>query len=114
MLAITALAKNAMEAMAEIPPESRQVVVRAAIDEEGKGIEIRVEDAGPGLGPGDLDRVFTPYYTTKPKSLGLGLSLCRWILARHGGRIEALSDPAGGGMFRFTLPFAKEGAASEF
>ena len=112
MLVLTALVKNAMEAMTRIPPESRTVVVRTAFGEEGDEVEIGVEDAGPGPDPGDLDRIFLPLHTTKPKSIGLGLPLCRSIVARHGGRIEAISEPAGGGTFRFTLPVAKQGARS--
>lgn len=111
MLVITALVKNAMEAMTQIPPESRTVVIRTALG-EGEEIEIGVEDAGPGLDADDLDRIFLPFYTTKPKSIGLGLPLCRSIVARHGGRIEAISKPAGGGTCRFTLPVARKGAGS--
>ncbi len=51
----------------------------------------------------------TPYYTTKPSGMGLGLSICRSIADAHGGRLWADANEPGGGVFRFTLPAGRKG-----
>jgi signal transduction histidine kinase len=60
------------------------VSVRTA-DREGGGVELTVEDSGKGIAEGDLDRVFTPFFSTKPDDLGMGLSISRTNGNAHGG-----------------------------
>jgi signal transduction histidine kinase len=69
-------------------------------------------DTGCGIAPGDLPKIFEPFYTTKPpgKGTGLGLSICYGILAEHGGRIEVDSTLGVGSNFRVVLPIAETGA----
>ena len=67
------------------------------------GFRIAVSDRGPGIDPGELDRIFRPFYTTKNAGTGLGLSICRKIVAAHGGCIRVESGP-GGTVFAVLLP----------
>jgi signal transduction histidine kinase len=67
-------------------------------------VEILVDDAGPGIPPGEREKVFEPYFTTKDGGTGLGLALVYKIVAEHGGRVEIHDSPAGGGRFRILLP----------
>jgi PAS domain S-box-containing protein len=60
------------------------------------GVQLRVEDDGPGINPEDLDRVFDPFFTTKKGGTGLGLPICKKIIEDHGGTIELVSSPVGG------------------
>ena len=65
-----------------------------------------VTDDGPGVPEGVRDRVFSPFFTTKPRGSGLGLSIVRKIVDAHEGRIDLLAGPQGGTRFRVTLPVA--------
>jgi two-component system sensor histidine kinase KdpD len=71
-------------------------------------VTVAVADRGPGLPPGDEQRIFEKFYRaplTKDRSgVGLGLTICRGIIAAHNGRIWAENRPGGGAVFRFTLP----------
>jgi len=93
---------NAYEAMEARPREDRRLVVRTA--ERGDGVLTAVSDSGSGIPEGDMDRIFKPFYTTKPQGLGMGLSLSRTIVQAHRGRLWAESPPAGGTTFYFNLP----------
>lgn len=69
------------------------------------GIEIRVEDSGPGISPKILPRIFEPHFSTRAKRSGLGLHIVRTIVQQHGGEISASNRPQGrGAMFLITLP----------
>lgn len=74
----------------------------------GGFVETRVLDRGPGVAPAHEDKIFTPFFTTKPDGMGMGLNICRSIIEFHGGRLWASANPAGGAIFHFTLPIAGE------
>ena len=71
-------------------------------------VTIEVADQGPGLPPGEEQRIFEKFYrlphATSPGGAGLGLTICRGIVAAHGGRMWAANRPGGGTVVRFTLP----------
>jgi signal transduction histidine kinase len=67
-------------------------------------LRIRFSDNGPGIPPGDLNRIFEPFYTTKSGGMGMGLSICRRIIQAHGGRLEAKNRVPQGTEFIILLP----------
>ncbi len=94
---------NGCEAMTGVAPRNRRLRVTSQ-PAGSAGVQIGVADEGVGIAPDDLERVFEPFYTTKPQGLGLGLSVCRRIVNAHGGRLWAENNNAGGSTFFFTLP----------
>jgi len=97
------LTKNGIEAMQQTPPEARKLRITAQVL-EGRMIEVAVADWGIGLKETDLEKVFTPFYTTKEEGMGIGLAICRSIVEFHQGRLWPEANPEGGTVFRFTLP----------
>lgn len=107
---IVNLVLNAMEAMSEVPAEQRRVVVRTHVNDGGP-VQVDVEDAGTGLPDGDPEKVFEPFYTTKPTGMGVGLSIARSIIEAHGGAIWGANNAGRGATFYFSLPRAVEATA---
>ena len=70
-----------------------------------------MRDSGPELEPQHLDRLFEPFYTTKPQGLGLGLTISRRIIEAHGGRLWATANVPHGAVVQFTVPIGSEGVA---
>ena len=96
---------NAAEAVKDLPPERRLVMVAAALRPDGwRALSVR--DRGPGLDPA-LGDPFRPFATTKPEGLGLGLSICRGIAQAHGGALEFEAGLAEGARALLTLPPAR-------
>ena len=86
---------------------ARCLVVRTkALDESNVSVE--VQDSGSGIAADKLDSIFDPFVTSKPEGLGLGLSICRSIIERHGGTISAANNPDRGATFSISLPIARE------
>ena len=81
------LIMNAMDAMASTPDALRQIKIWTRSTAAGT-VEVCLKDRGPGIAPADSKRVFVPFYTTKDRGLGLGLSICSTIIEKHGGKIE--------------------------
>ena len=79
---------NAIEAMSDIADRPRELTIVTARS-GASAVLIEVRDSGPGLSPEALERVFEPFYTTKPEGLGIGLSISRSIVEAHGGRLWA-------------------------
>jgi signal transduction histidine kinase len=94
---------NAVEATKAISEGERQVLIGTAKD-ESRSVVVTVRDSGPGMAAATLDRLFQPFYTTKPNGLGLGLSICRSIVEAHCGRLWATSSAGCGAIFQFSLP----------
>ncbi|NLS08266.1 PAS domain S-box protein, partial [Rhizobium sp. P32RR-XVIII] len=95
---------NATEAMGTIHG-SRELCVRTA-KESADCLCVAVADTGPGLNPELLERIFSPFYTTKSSGMGLGLSICRSIVEAHGGRLSVAANNPHGAVFQFTLTCA--------
>ncbi len=75
---------------------------------EKRGVIIEVEDNGCGIKEEDIDRVFDPFFTTRPTGTGLGLSITKRIIEEHGGKIEVESDWGKGTKFKIYLPLEEE------
>lgn len=93
--------------------------IQIAARREDKSVVVEVADRGPGLAPGDEERIFEKFYrgpgaapgAARPAGgagVGLGLAICRAIVAAHGGTITAAHRPGGGTEFRITLPLEAE------
>jgi two-component system sensor kinase FixL len=103
------LIRNASEAMAMSARRHLAITSRRIADDK---IELRIADTGPGL-PNELrERLFQPFTTTKASGMGVGLSICRFIIEAHGERLQVGDNPGGGTTFRFTLPIAPEHTAA--
>ncbi|MCI0641220.1 MAG: ATP-binding protein [Gemmataceae bacterium] len=92
---------NALDAM----PSGGSLRVELA-PEGSDGFRLHVADTGGGLAPAILDKLFSPFVSTKPTGSGLGLSICRRIMEEHGGAIQADNQPDGGACFTLVLPAA--------
>ena len=97
------LVKNGIEAMQQTPPEARALNLAARLDGEGM-VEVTVADRGCGMTDGQVERLYTPFFTTKAEGMGMGLNICRSIVEYHDGRLWVQPNPGGGSVFRFTLP----------
>lgn len=71
-------------------------------------VEIEVSDNGCGIRPEDVDRIFTPFFTTKPKGTGLGLAICQRLVENMGGTIAVKSNRPRGAVFTIHLPLSRE------
>jgi signal transduction histidine kinase len=84
-----------------IPGEDEPV---GAADPQPPQIVVEVRDSGPGIAPEDMERIFSPFFSTKPQGTGLGLAIVRNVVDAHDGRIDATSAMGRGTTFRVTLP----------
>ena len=99
-----ALLAQALRAVAENACQARpDGTVRIAWLVEGEGVKIVIADDGPGLPAGDRDRLFVPFFTTRPEGTGLGLALAHRIATLHGGTLSCGDGPGPGAVFTFTL-----------
>jgi PAS domain S-box-containing protein len=93
---------NGIEAMRAVAGHQRVLAISS--EPAGpEGVLVAVADTGPGLDPASADRIFEPFFTTKPQGMGMGLSICRSIIASHGGRLWASPGVPCGAVFRFTV-----------
>ena len=101
------LLHNAIEAMSDTPVQQRKIVIEVTMT-DAQSVQVAVLDKGVGIRPDVRDQVFMPFYTTRAKGLGLGLSLSQSIIQAHGGRMWAEPNNHQGMAFRFTLPAIDE------
>jgi signal transduction histidine kinase len=100
------LARNGMDAMITMAPDSRMMTIRTALLGEST-VEVSVSDTGRGIPEHKLSEIFDTFYTTKEHGTGLGLSIARTIVETYGGKISAENRAGGGAVFRFTLPLIR-------
>ena len=99
----------------DVMPKGGRLVLRTAeveplFADRERAVELRVEDTGPGISPGEMDKLFEPFFTTKPvgEGTGLGLSVCQGIVEAHGGVIWAENVSDGGAAFIVHLNVERE------
>ena len=108
------LTRNAMQAMDDPGVRNRVLdirVRRAASNPHNGWIEFAVTDVGTGIPPEVAEKLFTPFFTTRPEGMGLGLSMCRTVIEQHGGFLRFAPNEPRGTVFTFTLP-VNNGATS--
>jgi C4-dicarboxylate-specific signal transduction histidine kinase len=103
------LVMNAIDAMSAVSGNQRFLTVRAEhVELEGEPVVlISVQDSGTGLRPEDIDRLFEPFYSTKPDGMGMGLRIARSIVEGYGGRLWAKREMGPGATFCCALPTEK-------
>ncbi len=102
---------NAFDAVGDASDDARTVRLRTTLTEE-EAVHLSVQDAGSGLEEGTEERIFEPFYSTKPGGMGMGLSIARSIVEAHGGIIWARTVPnVRGTTFHLTLPLARASTA---
>jgi PAS domain S-box-containing protein len=104
------LLRNGSDAMSTVEDRPRQLVIRTERD-EGDRVRLTVQDAGVGFDPQVVNRLFDPFYTTKGEGMGIGLSVSRYIIESHHGRMWATLNDGPGAAFSFSIPRAPEGLA---
>ena len=97
------LVMNGIEAMSAVTDRSRDLYIRSRRHESDK-VLVAVQDSGIGLETESLDHLFTAFFTTKPKGMGMGLAISRSIIEAHGGRLWAVANDGPGATFQITLP----------
>jgi signal transduction histidine kinase len=95
------LIMNGIDAMSMVTDRPRELLIKSA--KHSDGVLIQVQDSGPGIDPGQADRIFEPFFTDKPEGIGMGLSISRSIVESHGGRLWTVAG-TNGALFEFTLP----------
>jgi len=106
---------NLLENAAKHTPAGAPIDIVCRV--EGKTLQVEVADRGPGLLPGQEEKIFEKFYQAWPgrtRGAGLGLTICRSVIEAHGGRIWAENRPGGGAVFRFNLPLAEESPLDEY
>lgn len=103
------LVMNAVDATSQLPPAKRLVEAVVRQREDGKG-ELAVSDNGLGVGPEMMKDAFKPFVSTKPAGLGLGLAICRSIVAAHGGTLLFDPKPQRGARIVLALPLRQKPA----
>ena len=97
---------NASEAMRGVADRPKQLLVKTDLDDDGN-VRLTVQDAGVGIQPNHVEKLFEAFYTTKTDGMGIGLSISRSIIESHGGRIWAEpNSPGPGATFSFAIPRA--------
>ncbi len=97
---------NGMDAMRDLPPDSRSLTISTVRD--GEGVAVTVGDSGPGIPEDRLPDIFRPFFTTKEQGLGMGLAISRSLVEAFEGTLTAANRPGGGAVFTVVLrPFGQ-------
>jgi PAS domain S-box-containing protein len=103
------LITNAIDAMGSVTDRKRLLRVKTELN-GSEGAFITVEDSGTGIAPGNIDRIFDTFFTTKPNGMGIGLAICRSIVESHGGSLSASPSYPHGAVFQIVLPIGRSGS----
>jgi signal transduction histidine kinase len=108
-LVMVNLLRNAMEAAASNAQSGGQSVSITLCETADRMVQVSVTDSGLGVPPAEVESIFESLYSTKAGGMGVGLQTSRRIIEAHGGHIWCTPNPAGGAIFRFTIPSAEAG-----
>jgi len=97
------LIMNAIEATADNLREEREVAIFCGVRTPGE-VTVEVRDTGVGIDPAQMEQLFAPFYTTKARGMGMGLSISRSIIEAHGGHLGASPNAGPGATFYFSVP----------
>lgn len=108
---IVNLVKNSIDSIREKSAAETEVdgQIQIAVSHDDKAVHIRITDDGVGVSPQHQEKLFQPFFTSKPAGFGLGLSICRNIAALHGGSLHHSPVDAGGALFTLSLPLTTIG-----
>jgi two-component system, LuxR family, sensor histidine kinase DctS len=99
------LTRNAIEAMQDTAPGKRILRITATVDAAvPPNVVVSISDQGHGIPPEVVERLYSPFFSTKADGMGMGLSICRTAIEFHGGTLTHADNPGGGTVFRFSLP----------
>ena len=98
------LVVNGCDAMADCARLERKLLIRTGIENGSTAVILSVTDRGNGIPEGKIEQIFQPFFTTKAKGMGLGLSVCRTIITAHRGKLWATNNADCGATFTFSLP----------
>lgn len=96
------LVMNGMEAMELVMDRPRELLIRS--HHEAERVLVAVQDSGTGIKPDKVDQMFDAFFTTKPRGMGMGLSISRSIIEAHSGRLWACPNAGPGATFQISLP----------
>jgi signal transduction histidine kinase len=98
------LITNAIESMRPVSDREHRLRISSEFLEDISEIRISIEDSGPGIAQQDEKQIFEPFFSTKPKGMGIGLTICQSIVVSHGGSLRALANKPHGTTFQIALP----------
>ncbi len=96
--------QNSIEAISQIPKDLKKKVVKVTLFKTGDNIGISISDKGEGISKKNIDRIFEPFFSTRPDRVGLGLTFAKKVVEEHGGRIHVESRPKRGTTVILSLP----------
>ncbi len=94
---------NAGDSMAE----GGTLMAQTSYDEPGRVIRINISDTGKGIEQKEIDKIFQPFFTTKPKGTGLGLAITKRLVEQHGGTIKVYNNEGKGATFELSIPLSQ-------
>src|SRR6266702_4614819 len=98
------LVVNACDAMTDCDTPERRLLIRTGMENGNSAVNVSVTDRGSSIPEEKMEQIFEPFFTTKAKGMGLGLSVCRTIIAAHRGKLWATNNADCGATFHFSLP----------
>jgi signal transduction histidine kinase len=107
------LVGNALDALEQAQTPEPRIEVIAGENLAGTEVWMRIRDNGPGIEPEMLQKIFSPFYTSKANGTGLGLAISKKVVDAHGGSLEVSSAPGAGAEFLLTFPKANGAETAE-
>ena len=105
------LLRNALDALAELPPSERRLIIESGVQPDGM-VYVSVQDNGSGIPGKAMEHLFDPFFSTKESGMGMGLAISQTIMTNHRGKISADSRPGNGSTFTIELPSSLEAVVS--